>query len=99
MKLVEIPDATLYGERPEEIENVLCNLEFIAAKCSVGMGRDLILDFLLMRDKFDNHRIKSYVRFITGDMHILEKEPEAILQRVSSFSIYSRLNDINEESL
>jgi hypothetical protein len=67
-----------------ELENTLCDLSFIEAKCAAGMTYDLVADYNaalaaqnLPPDK--RRRIAEFARFLEAQSHVLGRVDEFII--------------------
>jgi WD40 repeat protein len=55
-KVSELPFQRTHAEMWDELEELLCNLEFIEAKCAAGMTYDLLADYDRALDRWVGHR-------------------------------------------
>ena len=78
-KLEQLPQAFINSNNKIAIDKVIFNLSFLAAKIESGMGRNLLYEFSLL--PYSTPRQEAYKRFITANLHILEKFPSLIYQR------------------
>ena len=78
-KLEQLPRAFVNSNNKHAIDQVIFNLSFLAAKIESGMGRNLLYEFSLI--PYSTIRQEAYKRFITANLHILEKFPSLIYQR------------------
>ncbi|MCX9011172.1 MAG: DUF4062 domain-containing protein [Candidatus Methanoperedens sp.] len=73
------------GQTWKELEEMLCNLEFIEAKCSVGMTYELIDDYrqaaIAVPDSEGKRHIKEFETFLIAEAHILSIMPELTYQQ------------------
>ncbi len=89
-KLGEYPSALCVAGRIAEFSKEVCNLQFIAALCSVGFGRNLLNSFYAIHTSIQNEknvqendvkeRINSYSVFLKLNIHILEDYPHLVRQ-------------------
>lgn len=83
-KLEQLPQAFINCKHRDAIDKVVFNLSFLAAKIEAGMGRHLLYEFTLIPRA--TPRQEAYMRFITANLHILEKFPTLIYQRSRNVS-------------
>ena len=91
MKLSQLPTSIIYSSSTGEFENSVCNLEFVAAKCAAGLGRELIKDLSSALVKQTNVTVGHFSEFVASQMHILEKHPELTLQHALNTGDHSNV--------
>jgi WD40 repeat protein len=85
-KLSELPYQLRKARMPDELENTLCDLSFIEAKCAAGMIYELIADYNAALTSADltpsqRKRISEFARFIRAQSHVLARHPELAFQQ------------------
>ncbi len=83
-KLEQLPVAFISSGNQAAIDREIFNLSFLAAKIESGRGRHLLHEFSMMSQS--TPRQEAYKRFITANLHILEKFPALIYQRARNVS-------------
>jgi WD40 repeat protein len=85
-KLSELPHQQTRGEMWEDLEDTLCSLTFIEAKCSAGRMFELIDDYnaALATENLPHDlraRIEEFARFVQAQSHVLAKFPDLTFQQ------------------
>jgi WD40 repeat protein len=85
-KLSELPYQLRKARMPDELENTLCDLSFIEAKCAAGLVDDLLVDYdaalesgVLREDQ--RTRLGDFSRFVRGQSHLLATHPGLTFQQ------------------
>ena len=86
MKISQLPTALITCSQQHQFENLICSLEFIAAKCTIGLGRELVRDYLRAQKEFPSEKIAHFTHFASNKMHVLETSPELVIQEALDMS-------------
>ncbi len=85
-KLSELPYQLRKARMPDELENTLCDLSFIEAKCTAGLIDDLLADYdaalesgILREDQ--QARLGDFARFLHAQSHLLAAHPALTFQQ------------------
>ena len=85
-RLSELPYQLRKARMPDELENTLCDLSFIEAKCAAGLVDDLLVDYdaalesgVLREDQ--RTRLGDFSRFVRGQSHLLATHPGLTFQQ------------------
>ena len=80
IKLSQLPVSLLDVGDLGKFQNQVCNLEFVAASCTAGLGQSLIRVLANASHVTDEVKVRHYYEFVTRQMHILEADPAMTLQ-------------------
>ena len=81
-KMVELPHALLGAKRKNDLEDLLCSIDFITAMFAVEMHHDLI-DIMLEASKdllVDSKRLAAFSQFVQANSVELSKHPFLVVQ-------------------
>ena len=94
-----VPNSRKTGELPWQLVHVdqakaisvLCDIDFVWAKCSAGLAWDLVDDYSQCiaasegtASVFDATPIAEYYRFMRSEVHVLARHPELTLQQAAN---------------
>ena len=81
-KMVELPHALLAARRGSDLEELLCDLDFITAMCAMNMHYDLIDIMLEGLNNFlsNSGRLRSFLVLVQANAVELSKYPHLIFQ-------------------
>lgn len=81
IRLSQLTRAAAEKYDTNRLENVLCDFDFLAAKCAAGMTTDLLNDFLIARrTPRCSKRLQEYSQFISRNVNTYESHPQMIIQ-------------------
>ncbi|EGD81115.1 hypothetical protein PTSG_11152 [Salpingoeca rosetta] len=99
-KVAVLPFHLMHAQRWEECATTLCNLEFIEAKATAGMVRQLVADFEdlqrsggggggrgggALESLLKKHSFNVWTRFVAHNALIFEQTPGAVMARASLY--------------
>ena len=96
--LQELPYQRTKGQNWAGMERVLCDLQFIEAKCSFGMGYDLLEDYDFARQSSTSSSIRlphlsTFHNTFRSELHVLSNRPEHVFQQFNDHLQWSRDQD------
>lgn len=106
-KSVEQPWQQIKAEMWDELEDTLCDLFFIEAKCQAKMVFDLVTDYqtALNCEKFKGRRRKrsaEFGRFVQAQSHVFLKHPQSVYQQAfnqpSSSLLFKTVRKLSSEN-
>ncbi|PVD30085.1 hypothetical protein C0Q70_09346 [Pomacea canaliculata] len=91
----KLPYHLCHGSCYEELEDVLCSLQFIHTKCKLGLAAQLMEDFAAKgsnsksqekeKQKFlSSTRVQDYQAFVSTNLHILNRHPVLTWQQAEN---------------
>ncbi len=90
-KISELPYHQTEAQQWDRLEETLCDLDFIEAKCMAGMTVGLVKDYhqaLLTTERevvwAGRNRVVGFSRFVKKDAHILAAYPELTFQQAAN---------------
>ena len=90
-KLIEQPWQQTKTEVWEELEQTLCDLEFIEAKCTAGMAYSLFDDYKIALGSSQEthnwsgrHNIEDFSTFFQSELHVLARFPALTFQQAAN---------------
>ncbi|EGD82280.1 hypothetical protein PTSG_02950 [Salpingoeca rosetta] len=98
-KVAVLPFHLMHAQRWEECATTLCDLEFIEAKATAGMVRQLVADFEdlqrsggggrrqggALESLLKKHSFNIWTRFVARNANIFERTPGAVIARASLY--------------
>ncbi len=88
-KVAELPYHLIHAQEWNRVEKVLCDLEFIEAKCAAGITYELVEDFDsalaaggLSEDL--QQRVDDFARFLRAQSHVLAIHPALTFQQAAN---------------
>lgn len=99
LEKTRVPNSRKTDELPWQLVHVdqakatslLCDIDFVRAKCSAGLIWDLVDDYARcitaagdMASVFDAAPIAEYYRFMRSEAHVLARYPELMLQQATN---------------
>ena len=92
-KVSELPFQQMQGERWNDLERTLCDLEFIEAKCAAGMTYQLVGDYQEglaavggQKGWSGRNQVIEFSRFVQRQAHILREHPSVTFQQAANQS-------------